>query len=172
MSAESDGAEARPASTTDQPTGNVGSETAKSYFDVRLKPQLAWYETRSRTAKRWNVGLVTTQLLTTSSIPVANALVGTSAVSTAFAALAAIATGFLQLGKFHENWVRYRSTVGALQAIKLRYELGLPPFDGEDRHARLIEEAEKAILQEGAQWSAEIAGQAGDKAARTQQPVR
>jgi Protein of unknown function (DUF4231) len=89
-----------------------------------------------------------------------------------FAALAAIATGFLQLGKFHENWVRYRSTVGALQAIKLRYELGLPPFDGDDRHARLIEEAEKAILQEGAQWSAEIAGQAGDKAARTQQPVR
>jgi hypothetical protein len=59
----------------------------------------------------------------------------------------------------------------AMEAIKLRYELGLPPFDGEGRHARLIEEAEKAILQEGAQWSVEISGQAGDKA-KTPQPVR
>jgi hypothetical protein len=145
----------------------VSHETASTNLERRLKPQLTWYDSRAQVAKRWNVSLITTQLCMTSSIPVANALLSTSTVSTVLAAAAALATGYLQLGKFHDDWVRYRTTAAALDAIKLRYELKLSPFEGPGRHALLIEETEKAIAQEGIQWSLDASAKAKDKPAKT-----
>lgn len=152
-----------PARTSDVAPSAVDLEAANTYLDVRLRPQLAWYERRAQAAKRWSVGLVSTQLLMTTSIPVANVLIGSPAASTILAALAALATGLLQMGKFHDNWLRYRTTVGALDAIRLRYNLELPPFNGGDRHARLIDEGESVISQEGVQWSLTLSARAGEK---------
>ena len=145
------------------PLKHVSHEAANTYLERRLKPQLAWYDSRAQVAKRWNVTLITIQLVMTSSIPIANALLSTSTASTVLAAAAALATGYLQMGKFHDDWVRYRTTAAALDAIKLRYELKLSPFEGTSRHARLIEEAEKAIAQEGMQWSLDTSAKVKEK---------
>ena len=158
--------ETQPAPEANLPLEHVGPEATKAYLDRRLKPQLAWYDARAQVAKRWNAGLITIQLFMTSSIPVANVLLGSSTASTVLAAIAALATGYLQMGKFHDDWIRYRTTAAALDAIKLRYELKLSPFEGNLRHARLIEEAEKAIAHEGMQWSLDTSAQAKDKAAK------
>jgi len=141
----------------------VNPEIAKNYLEERLQPQLAWYERRAQTAKRWSVGLISTQLVMTTSIPVANTLAGNSTVaSTILAALAALATGLQQMGKFHENWVRYRTAASSLDAIQLRYNLGLSPFDGDNRHSRLIAEGEGAMSQEGMQWSSALSARSND----------
>ena len=45
----------------------------------------------------------------------------------------------------------------ALEALKLRYEVGMHPFQGADKHGLLIEEAEKIFEKEQSLWAAKSA---------------
>ncbi len=134
----------------------VSAETASAYLERRIKPQAAWFNKRAGDAKRWHYGLTGAQLVATSSIPVLNVFIHSVIASTVLAFVATIAAGFGQLWKHHEHWLRYRATAAALDALQIRYELRLPPFDDDDAHARVIEEADKLLGQESAKWTSAI----------------
>lgn len=134
----------------------VTPEAAKAYIERRLKPQLHWYDAKSKRAKTWHYFLVTTQIVTTSAIPVVNILTKSVVASSVIAGLAAVATGIAQFTRHQEHWITYRETSNSLEGLHLHYELGLPPFDGADRHDKLIAEADKILGQEGSKWTSMV----------------
>jgi hypothetical protein len=117
---------------------------------------MEWFNKRAGDAKKWHYGLTGAQLIATSAIPVINVFIHSVIASTILAFVATLATGFGQLWKHHEHWLRYRATASALDALQTRYELRLPPFDGEDAHAKVIEEADRLLDREGANWTSAI----------------
>ncbi len=95
-------------------------------------------------------------MVATAAIPVVNVFVKSVTASTVLAFLAALAAGFSQLWRHREHWERYRATASALESLLIRYELRLPPYDGDDAPARVIAEADRLLGEEEAKWTAAI----------------
>jgi len=134
-------------------TPAVTPEAAAAYLERRVKPQQIWYDRRSNDAKAWHYRLTGAQMVSTAAIPVINVFTHSVMASSVLAFVAAIAAGFSQLWKHHEHWTRYRATATALETLQIRYDLRLPPFDGEDAPAKAIEEADRLLGDEGSKWS-------------------
>jgi hypothetical protein len=134
----------------------ISKSAALAYISKKLDPQRNWYDQKARRSKIFHYSLLGLSTIATASIVVANSLHFT-VLSTGLAVGATIATGFAGMVKFQEQWIRYRSAATALDALKLRYELGMHPCEGPDKHGRLIEEAEKIFEQEQSQWAAKSA---------------
>jgi hypothetical protein len=123
------------------------------YIERRLKPQLAWYEQRALTSKRWRHALASVQIVATVAIPVVNVFAHSISASSVLAGIAALATSFEGLFGHQDRWLAYRQTARALETLLLRYELGLAPYDGSDKPDRLISDAEAVLDGEGAKWA-------------------
>jgi len=147
-------------------TPRVSEKSGAEYLEKRLKPQLEYYERESAHAKRMNRYLSAVQLTATVGIPVVNVFLHSVYASSILAGVAALATGWAQIERYQERWLTYRQTASSLDTLRLRYELSLPPLDGDDRHDRLIAEGETLLGRESAQW-AEIAKQKGAPGAPT-----
>ena len=134
--------------------------SAGSYVQNRLDPQLAWYERKSAKAKQALWSLSAVQFSSTALIPLLNAFATETKealyLSSAFAAVAAIATGLTALGRYNENWVRYRKCATSLESLKLKHQHRVPPFDGPDADLRLIELSEATIETEADQWATQM----------------
>jgi hypothetical protein len=131
----------------------ISKSAALTYLSKKLDPQRAWFDKKAERSKLFYYYLLGTSMIATSSIVVANSL-HFGALSTGLAVVATVTTGFSSMVKFQEHWIRYRNTATALEALKLRYEIGMHPFDGPNRHGLLIEEAEKVFEKEQSQWAA------------------
>jgi len=129
-----------------------GAATAADYLGRRLKPQLAWYERRAVSAKRWRHGLAAAQIVATIAIPVFNVFTHSIYVSSALAGIAALATAFESLFGHQDQWVAYRQTAQALEKLLIRYELSLAPYDGADKDARIVADGEAIIEGESSRW--------------------
>jgi hypothetical protein len=136
---------------------HLGSKSsALAYISKKLDPQRIWFDKKAQRSKLFHYSLLGTSMIATSSIVVANSL-HLGSLSTGLAVVATVATGFSGMVKFQEHWIRYRNSASALEGLQLRYELGMRPFDGPDKHDLLIEEAEKVFDKEQAQWTAKSA---------------
>lgn len=145
-----------PSEAASNPPPQISPDAARAYLDKRVKPQQAWFDKRAADAKTWHYRLSGTQMVATAAIPVINVFTHSVIASTILAFVAAIAAGFAQLWRHHEHWLRYRASASALESLQIRYELRLPPFDGEDAHARVVEEADRLLGDEGANWTSAI----------------
>ena len=134
------------------PTAPRNAQTAADYLTRRLKPQLAWYEARAQSAKRWRHGLAALQIIATIAIPIVNVFTHSVYVSSFLAGIAALATAFENLYGHQDQWLAYRQTARALETLLMRYELGLPPFDGADKYDLIVAETEAVLEGEGAKW--------------------
>jgi Protein of unknown function (DUF4231) len=134
----------------------VSKSSALTYISKKLDPQRIWFDKKARRSKLFYYSLLGASMIATSSIVVANSL-HFGSLSTGLAVVATVATGFSGMVKFQEHWIRYRNTASALEGLQLRYEVGLRPFDGPNKHGLLIEEAEKIFDKEQSQWAAKSA---------------
>ncbi len=130
----------------------ISEKTATDYLEKRLKPQLEYFERESAQAKRWHRYTSIAQLAATVMIPVVNVFWHSVYLSSALAGVAALAAGWAQIERFQERWMSFRQMAGSLDALRLRYELGLPPLDGADRHDRLVADSEALLGQESSRW--------------------
>jgi hypothetical protein len=137
----------------------------EKYLDIRLRPQLQWFERRSRDAKRWGHALAAAQIVATIAIPVVNVFTHSVYVSSILAGIAALATGFENLYGHRDAWLAYRQMARALETLLLRYQLGLSPFEGADKDERLVEETEAALDNEGARWAEGVKQRGGSRGA-------
>jgi hypothetical protein len=147
--------EADPTAYQNSPTAEdplISKSAALTYISKKLEPQRVWFDKRAQRSKLFYYSFLGLSMVATSSIVVANTL-HLGALSTGLAVAATIATGFSGMVKFQEHWIRYRNTATTLEALKLRYELGMRPFQGPNRHGLLIEEAEKIFEREQSQWA-------------------
>jgi Protein of unknown function (DUF4231) len=134
----------------------VSKSAAQIYISKKLDPQRKWFDEKATRSKLFHYSLLGASMVATASIVVANSF-HFPALSTALAVVATITTGLSGMVKYQEHWIRYRNTATALEALKLRYEVGLHPFEGPDKHGQLIEEAEKIFEKEQSQWAAKSA---------------
>ena len=141
-------------------SGGSGQPSVAAYIQSRLDPQLSWYEQKSARAKRSLWYLSAVQFSSTAIIPVLNAVSAEARaalyLSSVCAAAAAIATGLTALGRYNENWVRYRKCATSLESLKLKHAHRVAPFDGADADSRLIELAEATIETEADQWATQM----------------
>lgn len=140
-------------SPSDEAPPPVSAEQAKAFIARQLDPQIEWFERKAKRAKNLYVGLASLQLFATSSIPVLNATINSATASTTLAAVAAVATGLVAIGKHQEHWVNYRRTADALRAIKLNHDLRLEPFNGIDADLLMIKSVNALLHDERDNWA-------------------
>lgn len=135
----------------------------------RLDDQIAWYDRKSRSARRWFKRIKIIEILGAALIPFLAVLTfpREKLVTAALGVLITILEGLLHLNQYQQLWSDYRSTCEALKHEKYLYLGHAGPYaNAENPHAMLAERIESLVSQEHAQWSG-IQQQAG-KAAQSQ----
>jgi len=131
--------------------------TEQEYLEQRLDDQINWYDKKAIWNQRRFKRLRSSEILLSILIPFLAAyipkyhflvfVVGTIGVAVAFIA------GLLSLGKYHENWIEYRSVCEALKREKYLYLTKTGPYGTtENPFAYLVERAEEIMSCEHSSW--------------------
>ncbi len=122
------------------------------YVKNRLDDQINWYSTKSTENKKRFHGLQITIIIVGVVIPLINLIdfapTETRIFSSIFGAVIVAITGILQLKKYHENWISYRSTEEALKKEKYTFENSAGQYSGlkdEEKLKLLVENVESII---------------------------
>ena len=122
----------------------------------RLEDQISWYDTKSRSSRKWFKWIKTTEIVAAAVIPLlaASTIPHARAVTAVLGVLITAFEGVLQLNQFHENWISYRSTCESLKHEKFMFLAGASPYTNADRpRALLAERVESLLAGEHAKWA-------------------
>lgn len=123
--------------------------------DDRLEDQLAWYDAKAASNRKWFLSLKVMQIVIAAAIPVVAAADAAVAVAGALGAVIVVLEGLQQLFQYQQNWVAYRGTAEALKREKFLYLAGAGPYrDADGRAGLLAQRVEDLVTQEHAAWSA------------------
>ena len=122
----------------------------------RLDDQLAWYDRRSASNRRWYLLLRITVIVAAAVVPLFS-LLNFRFVTSALGALIVIVEGIQQLNGFHENWLRYRATAENLKHEKYLYAARAGAYRAPDEATRLLaERVEELLSTEHGRWATEM----------------
>jgi len=119
----------------------------------RLDDQLAWYDRKAGSNRRWYLTLRITVIVAAAVVPLFS-LLNFKFVTSALGALIVIVEGIQQLNNFHDNWLRYRATAEDLKHEKYLYAAGAGAYRAADDAKRLLAERVEEILStERGRWA-------------------
>jgi hypothetical protein len=122
----------------------------------RMENQIAWYDSKSRSNRKWFKWIKTTEIIAAAIIPLlaASRMPHTTAATAILGVLITVFEGLLQLNKYHENWISYRSTCESLRHEKYIFLAGAGPYaNAEKPRALLAERVESLVSTEHAKWA-------------------
>ncbi len=126
--------------------------TDKNYIKSRLDDQIDWYSKKATTNKNRFHGFQILIIIVGAIIPLVNLIdfapVETRVISSILGVIIVGVSGILQLKKYHENWIMYRSTEEALKKEKYTYENDAGEYSGLDENKKLkllVENVESMI---------------------------
>jgi hypothetical protein len=122
----------------------------------RLEEQIAWYDNKSGSNRRWFKRLKMTEIVAAALIPflAASRIPHPEIATGILGVLITVFEGTLQLNQFHENWIEYRATCESLRHEKYMFMAGAGPYTGvENPRALLAERVEALVSQESAKWA-------------------
>jgi hypothetical protein len=122
----------------------------------RLDDQIGWYDKRSRSSMRWFKRLKISEIAFAAVIPLlaVSHLAYATVATGILGVLVTVFEGLLQLNRYHENWIDYRSTCESLKHEKYIYLAGAGPYAGAaNARAMLAERVEGLVSQEHAKWA-------------------
>jgi hypothetical protein len=147
--ATTDGSPAPPATP---PTG--ASPADKAIWD-RLEDQIAWYDRKSASAKRWFTSLKLVELIVAAAVPALAAAKGPPGVLTVLGALVVVLEGSQHIFQYQEHWISYRATCEALRHERFLFIAEAGPYGrARNRRALLAERVEMLVSREQAKWTA------------------
>jgi hypothetical protein len=128
------------------------------YLKVRLEAEIAWYDKKSGTNKRWNNNCRIAEIVCAAIIPLlaGYAKDGTPYVSIGigiFGVIVAACAGISALLKFQEQWIKYRTTAESLKKEKYLFLTKVEPYDVEDPRPVLVQRVETLVSQENTNWA-------------------
>jgi hypothetical protein len=141
-----------------------GIESARTIVLARVDDQINWYDRKSGINKLSYKTLKLLQILMTGAIPLASIFltdVAATRCSALLGTLAVVSEGMLQLWRFHENWVNFRTTSESLKHEKFLFLAKAGPYmpQSSDSAAssdinvrKLAERVESLISRECAVW--------------------
>ena len=123
-----------------------------NYIQDRLEDQQKWYEKKANENKRKHHFLQISIIISGALIPIINSIpyldTETRIVSSILGGIIIIITGTIQLKKYQENWIQYRTTEEILKKEKFLYLSSAGEYsnlDDEEKHRLLVERTESAI---------------------------
>ncbi|NKZ31126.1 DUF4231 domain-containing protein [Ureibacillus thermosphaericus] len=127
------------------------------YIKERLDEQINWYDTKSIKNQKIYKLLKTFQIISAALIPFLASLVADFKyfiyVVSFLGVLVSILEGILSLGKYHENWIEYRSICETLKREKYMF-LGKAGVYSENSSLEvLVERIETIISNENINWA-------------------
>ena len=130
----------------------------EQYLKDRLDDQISWYDNKSQWSQRWYRRFQLLQFGSASLIPFCIAVIPKGADWSHFLVallglVAAAAAAVLNLYKFHENWLQYRSTCEALKHEKHLFLTKATPYGQENAFALLVQRAEALMSKENVAWA-------------------
>ena len=133
-------------------------------MECRVENQLRYYsksgsEHRNRHYTLRISGIVASLLVTI--FAVAESASNTTSFALLIGILGAMVAGFESLstlGKYHERWIKYRTTAEALKAEKFHYQMSAGPIystiaDQHERDRKFCQRFEAIIASENAEWA-------------------
>ena len=122
----------------------MSNEVAVDYVNGFVK----WYNGHSQ-SNRW------TYLTMKTAIPILTPLEISRQSIAVMGGTIGILEGILQLGQFHQSWIRYRSTCEALRSELFLYRTRAGPYSQTgDPHALLAERSNSLVSAENSRWQA------------------
>lgn len=133
----------------------------QDYLDLRLEDQINWYDKKSKFNQKMYKRLVLIEIILSVSIPffasyindenpVVKVTIGIIGVSIALIA------GVMNLYKFHENWISYRTTSETLKHEKYLYltKSGIYKENESQNtpYSSLVQRVESIISKENTNW--------------------
>ena len=122
------------------------------YVNTRLAEQLEWYSKKASQNKSRFHSLQIIIIIIGATIPLVNlvdfAPTEIRVISAILGSVIVGISGILQLKKYHENWIMYRSTEEAIKKEKYTYEQNAGDYSGlkeEEKKKRLVENVEAII---------------------------
>ena len=131
-----------------------------AYIAERLDDQIGWYDRRSASNQKWYKALRTTQLLAAALIPFLTGYLALEIPTTKFlvgllGVGIAVITGMLDLYRFQQHWIEYRTTCEALKKEKYLFVTDSEPYTGDlaAKFRRLVQRSETLISKENSDWA-------------------
>ncbi len=129
--------------------------TPDEYIKDRVDDQIAWYDRKSGSNKKWFIIFQITTLVASASVPVFAIFSGDMWARVLVAMLGsatAITTGIVSLYQFREHWIEYRTTAESLKHEKYLYQTSTEPYVGDGAFSMLVERVEALVSQENTAW--------------------
>jgi hypothetical protein len=134
------------------------SEDSKEgwYIKSRLDYQLAYYSNKATSYKKYYNWLVAADIIISALISF-TALFSTYYFTKYVIALMGVSvtviSGFLSTFQFDKKWIEYRTTAETLKHEKYAYEMGIEPYDQENKISVLVNNIETLISKENTNWA-------------------
>lgn len=145
-------------------TTSMGEE---DYLEQRLQDQLDWYERKSSYYQHRYKRLRLIEILCAAIIPFLSGFVTHEQYGDWFAygvgilgIVIAISAAIASLGKYHEQWIQYRSTAEQLKHEKFLFLTKTEPYDDDERFTMMVQRIEGLISKENSNW-AQLAAKQG-----------
>lgn len=132
---------------------------ATEYIEQRVEDQVNWMNGKSKRNKKRFYFFTVFQLIISALIPwlasinfdtgkpVLSLLIGGIGV------LVVVTTGILSVGKYHENWIRYRSCTEKMISHKFKYLTGAMPYNTDNSFELFVMNIESLLSEENISWA-------------------
>lgn len=131
----------------------------ENYIKERLENQITWYDTKSQKCQKIYKCLKRSELIAAALIPVlssqSSSWRGIALIISILGAIIVVIEGVTSLGKYHENWIEYRSICETLRQEKYMYltRSGIYKTSSNEAFELLVERIESVISKENVNWA-------------------
>lgn len=129
----------------------------EEYIEKRLRDQINWYDYKSQFNQKWFKRLKILEIISAAIIPF---LAGIGPIFSYYqwvigfiGVVIAVSAGVSSIYKFHENWIKYRTTAETLKHELYLFKTKCPPYNESNAFCKLVERTESLISKENTQWS-------------------
>jgi hypothetical protein len=131
--------------------------TKEDYIQQRLDDQIEWYDKKSMKAQKRYKRAKGTVITLSASIPLCVGFIPEFKLwATIVSIIGVVITGiegWLNLAKYHENWIEYRNICETLRHEKYMYLTKTGVYDSQDEFKILVERVESIISKENLNWA-------------------
>lgn len=133
--------------------------TEDQYFKERLDNQIEWYDMKSGDCQKIYKSMKRVELVAAALIPILSTQssnwFSVAVIVSILGAVIVVIEGFVSLGKYHENWIDYRSICETLKQEKYMYltRTGVYKTSSDDTFDLLVERIESVISKENVNWA-------------------
>ena len=129
---------------------------ADTYLKERVEDQIAWYDRKSASNKRWFISLRAVEIAAAATVPFLSGFASNPRIGATVGIIGIVITlcaGVTHLCQFQERWIEYRTTAEALKKEKFVFVTKTEPYDGDDAFPILVQRMETLVSKENVTWA-------------------